>query len=56
MKILTFGELRKVLLHCIIPISKIRKRPIQNGGPIAHRTFQHSSSIRKCLKIGGTEI
>ena len=37
------------------PISKIQKSPIQNGGPIRSNplpTFQHSNSIRKCLKIG----
>ena len=27
---------------------------MQNGGPSPHRKFQHFSSIRKCLKIGGT--
>ena len=38
------------------PISKNRKSLIQNGGLNPHRKFQHSSSIRKCLKIGRTEI
>ena len=37
------------------PISKIRKSLIQNGGPSPHRKCQHSSSIRKCLKTGGTD-
>ena len=32
------------------------KSPIHNGGPIAHRKFQHSSSIRKYLKIGITDL
>ena len=36
------------------PISKIGKIPMQNGGPISHRKFQHSTSIRKCFKIGET--
>ena len=36
------------------PISKNRKSLIQNGGPNTHPKFQHSSSIRKCSKIGGT--
>ena len=35
---------------------KIRKSPIQNGGPIAQRKLQYSSSSRKCLKIGGTDF
>ena len=52
MKNLTFGELR----GRGTPISKIWKIHIQNGGPIAHRKFQHSSLIRKGLKNGGTEI
>ena len=33
---------------------KIEKPRIQNGGPNTHPKFQHSSSIRKCSKIGGT--
>ena len=37
------------------PITKIRKGVIQNGCPNPHRKFQHSSSIRKSLKIGGTD-
>ena len=28
---------------------------VQNGSPNPHRKFQYSSSIRKCLKIGGTK-
>ena len=38
------------------PISKIHKSLIHIGGPSLHSKFQHSSSIRKCLKIGGTEM
>jgi len=33
-------------------LKKIRKSPIQNDGPNPHQQFQHSSSIRQCLKIG----
>ena len=36
-------------------ITKIRKSLIQRGGPNRHQKFQHSSSIRKYLKIGGTD-
>ena len=37
-------------------IEKIRKKNlIKKGGRNPHREFQHSSSIRKCLKIGGTD-
>ena len=32
------------------------KRPIHKGGPNPHRKFQQSSSIRKSLKIEGTEM
>ena len=28
----------------------------QNGISIPHRKFQHSILIRKCLKIGGTDL
>ena len=38
------------------PISKNQKSLIQNGGPNTHPKFQHSSSIRKCLKMGGTDL
>ena len=38
------------------PISKIQKSPIQNSSPNPHSKFQHYSSIRKCLKIGRTEM
>ena len=37
------------------PLSKIQKSLIQNGCLKPHWKFQHSSSIRKCSKIGGTE-
>ena len=36
-------------------ITKNRKNLTQKDGPIPHRQFQHSSSIRKCSKIVGTE-
>ena len=32
-----------------------KKAITQNGGSNPHLKFQHSSSIIKCLKIGGTE-
>ena len=38
------------------PISKFPSQLLLNGGPIAHRKFQHSSAIRKCLKIEGTDL
>jgi len=53
MKNLTFGE-AKFFRGALI--SKIRKSLIQIDGPKPHRKFQHSSSIRKCLKIGRTEM
>ena len=34
---------------------KIWINPTQNGGPIQQHKFQHSSSIRKCIKIKGIE-
>ena len=37
-------------------ISKIWKSFIQNDGPNPHWKFQYFSSIRKSLKIGGTEM
>ena len=37
-------------------ILKILKSPIQNSGPNPHRNFQHSISIRMCLKIRGTNL
>ena len=37
-------------------ILKIRNNLIQNGGSNPHPKFQPSSSIIKCLNIGGTEI
>ena len=36
------------------PNFKKLKSLIQNGGPNTHRKFQHSNSIRKGLKIKGT--
>ena len=36
-------------------ISKIRKSLIKNGGPNPHPKFQHSSLIRKYLKIRGKD-
>ena len=38
------------------PLSKIQKSLIQNSGLKPHRTFQHSSLIRKCSKFGRTEL
>ena len=29
---------------------------IRNGGPNPHRKFRHSTSFRKCLKIGGIDL
>ena len=37
-------------------IKKNRKSLIQKDGLTPHRKFQHSSSIRQCLKNGGTEM
>ena len=34
------------------PDFKNSKSLIRNGGLNPHRKFQHSNSIRKCLKIG----
>ena len=34
----------------------LEKSNIQKGGPNPHRKFQHSSSIRECLKIGETQM
>ena len=58
MKNLNFEELRVKIRGegRGTPISKFGKAPIENGGSIAHRKFQHSSSIIKCLKIGGTNL
>ena len=53
MKNLTDGGLRSPQGVQGNPISKIPKSLIQNGSPNPHPKFQHSSSIRKCLKIGG---
>ena len=36
-------------------ISKIPKSLIQNGCTKPHLNFQHFSSIRQCLKFGGTD-
>ena len=36
-------------------IIKIRKSLIRKGGPNTNQKFQHSSSIRKCLKEGETD-
>ena len=35
--------------------SKIERSLIQNGDPNPHRKFQHSSSIKKYVKIRGIE-
>ena len=35
---------------------RIWKNPIQYGDPNPHRKFQHSNSIRRCLKIKGNEM
>ena len=34
----------------------LEKNLIQNGGLHPYKKFQHSSSISKCSKIGGTEL
>ena len=36
-------------------LKKILRSLVQISGPNPHRKFPHSSSIRKCLKIGGTD-
>ena len=40
----------------VAPILKFRKSLIQNDITNPHRKFQHSISIRKCLKIGVTDL
>ena len=57
MKNLTFGGLMRPRGRQGDLISKIRKKPYSLcvGGPNPHQTIQHSSSIKKCLKIRGTD-
>ena len=38
-----------------IRFQKLEKILIQNSGLNPHRKFQHSSSVRKCSKIGGNK-
>ena len=59
MKNLTFGGRGKIhsasLQGCKKAQFKKIEEDIQNGGTNPQRKFQYSSSIMKCLKIGGTD-
>ena len=55
MKNLTFGGLRGQGRGEGCPDFKNLKSLIENGGPNTHRKFQYFNSIRKYLKLGGTD-
>ena len=52
---LTFGGSKGKVGGRGAQFKKKLKSLIQNGGPNPHQKFQHSSSIGKRLKIGGTD-
>ena len=50
------GEFKAPRGGQVYPILKNWASPIQKGGPNPNPKFQHSSSIRKCLQIGGNYL
>ena len=53
LEIINIAENFKTEIFLRLSSSDFKKSLIQNSGPNPHWKFQHSSSIRKCLQIGG---